>query len=217
MTVKIVPNEKGNPPGKLADAELHFTEGPLDGLKLIGFAVWERQDRRRPQRDVPGAAVLGQRRAPQLRAAAAGRRQRPRRTASGMLILAGVRRSTKRTHGAIAVVPRRCAAGVTGRSTGRNAAVFSFCRFGGSVHSSREALLELGAEERRLHAAVDDVPGQHRVAASGRGRCRSRRRRRSRPPRRASCRRCARPPRSPARRGGRRATAAPGSRSAAPT
>ena len=41
--VKIVPNEKGNPPGKLADAELHFTEGVLDGLKLIGFSVWERR------------------------------------------------------------------------------------------------------------------------------------------------------------------------------
>ena len=22
---------------------MHFTEGPLDGLKLIGFAVWERR------------------------------------------------------------------------------------------------------------------------------------------------------------------------------
>jgi hypothetical protein len=43
MTVKILPNEKGNPAGKLADAELHFNEGPLDGLKLIGFAVWERK------------------------------------------------------------------------------------------------------------------------------------------------------------------------------
>lgn len=43
MVVKITPNDKGNPPGKLADAELHFTEGPLDGLKLIGFAVWERR------------------------------------------------------------------------------------------------------------------------------------------------------------------------------
>jgi hypothetical protein len=43
MTVKIVPNDKGNPPGKLADAELHFTEGVLEGLKLIGFAVWERK------------------------------------------------------------------------------------------------------------------------------------------------------------------------------
>src|ERR1700726_3294686 len=42
--VKIVPNDKANPPGKLADAELHFTEGPLDGLKLIGFTVWERRD-----------------------------------------------------------------------------------------------------------------------------------------------------------------------------
>ena len=43
MTIKIVPNEKGNPPGKLADAELHFTHGPLEGLKLIGFSVWERK------------------------------------------------------------------------------------------------------------------------------------------------------------------------------
>ena len=43
MTIKILPNEKGNPAGKLADAELHFTSGPLEGLKLIGFAVWERK------------------------------------------------------------------------------------------------------------------------------------------------------------------------------
>ena len=43
MTIKILPNEKGNPPGKLADAELYFTDGPLEGLKLIGFAVWERK------------------------------------------------------------------------------------------------------------------------------------------------------------------------------
>lgn len=43
MTVKIVPNGQGNPPGKLADAELHFTEGPLAGLKLIGFSLWERR------------------------------------------------------------------------------------------------------------------------------------------------------------------------------
>jgi hypothetical protein len=43
MVVKIVPNDKSNPPGKLADAELHFTEGALDGLKLIGFSIWERR------------------------------------------------------------------------------------------------------------------------------------------------------------------------------
>ena len=43
MVVKIVPNDKANPPGKLADDELHFTDGVLAGLKLIGFAVWERR------------------------------------------------------------------------------------------------------------------------------------------------------------------------------
>lgn len=43
MTIKIISNEKGNPPGKLAEAELHFNDGPLEGLKLIGFSVWERK------------------------------------------------------------------------------------------------------------------------------------------------------------------------------
>ena len=43
ITVKIAPNDKANPPGKLADAELHFTDGPLSGLKLIGFSIWERR------------------------------------------------------------------------------------------------------------------------------------------------------------------------------
>jgi hypothetical protein len=43
VIVKITPNDKNNPPGKLADAELHFTEGVLEGLKLIGFGVWERR------------------------------------------------------------------------------------------------------------------------------------------------------------------------------
>ena len=46
MSVKIIANEKGNPPGKLADAEVIFEAeaGPLSGLKLVGFAVWERRD-----------------------------------------------------------------------------------------------------------------------------------------------------------------------------
>src|SRR4051812_30655605 len=43
LTVKITPNDKGNPAGKLADAELHFGDGALEGLKLIGFSVWERR------------------------------------------------------------------------------------------------------------------------------------------------------------------------------
>ncbi len=40
MKVKITLNENA-PVGKLADAELHFDDGPLAGLKLIGFAIWE--------------------------------------------------------------------------------------------------------------------------------------------------------------------------------
>lgn len=43
IIVKFVSNDRGNPPGKLADAELQFTEGALDGLKLIGFGIWERR------------------------------------------------------------------------------------------------------------------------------------------------------------------------------
>ena len=43
LTVKITPNDAGNPPGKLAEAELHFAGGPLEGMRLIGFAIWERK------------------------------------------------------------------------------------------------------------------------------------------------------------------------------
>ena len=43
LVVKITPNDKGTPVGKLADAELHFTDGELGGLKLLGFAIWERR------------------------------------------------------------------------------------------------------------------------------------------------------------------------------
>jgi len=43
IVVRITPNDKGKPPGKLADAELHFIDGELDGLKLIGFSIWERR------------------------------------------------------------------------------------------------------------------------------------------------------------------------------
>jgi hypothetical protein len=43
MVVKIIANEKQQPAGKLADAELHFSDGALEGLKLIGFSIWERR------------------------------------------------------------------------------------------------------------------------------------------------------------------------------
>jgi hypothetical protein len=42
VIVRFTRNDKGSPAGKLADAELHFSEGPLGGLKLLGFAVWQR-------------------------------------------------------------------------------------------------------------------------------------------------------------------------------
>ena len=43
MVVKIIPNDKAQPAGKLADAEVHFNDGEFEGLKLIGFAIWERR------------------------------------------------------------------------------------------------------------------------------------------------------------------------------
>jgi hypothetical protein len=43
MRILFTVNDKGTPAGLLAHAELHFTEGPLVGLKLIGFAVWQKR------------------------------------------------------------------------------------------------------------------------------------------------------------------------------
>jgi hypothetical protein len=46
VSVKIIPNDRGKPSGKLADAEVIFEAdaGPLRGLTLVGFAIWERRD-----------------------------------------------------------------------------------------------------------------------------------------------------------------------------
>ena len=44
LIVKFFPNETGSPAGKLADAEIVFTTGELEGLKLTGFAIWERRN-----------------------------------------------------------------------------------------------------------------------------------------------------------------------------
>ena len=44
MVVKVSLDDRaGRTSGKRADAELHFLSGPLEGLKLIGFGVWERR------------------------------------------------------------------------------------------------------------------------------------------------------------------------------
>ena len=45
IEVKILRNDRGKPEAKLADAEIHFVGGDLAGLKLVGFAVWERRER----------------------------------------------------------------------------------------------------------------------------------------------------------------------------
>ena len=44
IEVKILRNEHGKPADKLADAEIHFVGGELDGLKLVGFAIWRRRE-----------------------------------------------------------------------------------------------------------------------------------------------------------------------------
>jgi hypothetical protein len=50
VMIKIMPLEKGAPNGKLADAELHFTDGEMQGMRLLGFAIWN-------QRNGPGRNV----------------------------------------------------------------------------------------------------------------------------------------------------------------
>ena len=62
--VRIIPNERSSPVGKLADAELHFTAGPLAGMKLIGFSIWERRDKSGRNVTMPARqyAVNGERR-----------------------------------------------------------------------------------------------------------------------------------------------------------
>jgi hypothetical protein len=73
LTVKITPNERGNPPGKLADAELLFTTGPLAGLKLIGFSIWERRGDGSRNVTFPARQYSVKWRTPQLRTASADR------------------------------------------------------------------------------------------------------------------------------------------------
>ena len=64
-TITIIPADGrfgSAPAGKLADAELHFVGGLLDGLKLIGFAVWETRGRRSVTVPARQYSVNGERR-----------------------------------------------------------------------------------------------------------------------------------------------------------
>ena len=58
IEVKILRNEQGKPAGKLADAEIHFIDGELAGLKLVGFAIWERRDGNGRRVTFPGRPLI---------------------------------------------------------------------------------------------------------------------------------------------------------------
>ena len=44
ISVHILKTNGRGASGKLADAEIHFNGGELDGLKLVGFAVWRSRE-----------------------------------------------------------------------------------------------------------------------------------------------------------------------------
>lgn len=44
MVVRVLSNARGIPEHKLADVELVFDDGPLEGLKLVGTAIWATRD-----------------------------------------------------------------------------------------------------------------------------------------------------------------------------
>ena len=58
IEVKILRNEQSKPAGLLADAEIHFLEGELAGLKLVGFAIWERRDGTGRRVTFPGRPLI---------------------------------------------------------------------------------------------------------------------------------------------------------------
>jgi len=65
MIIKILPNDRGDPPNKLADVELLFEEGALSGLRLVGFAIWQSRTGNGRSVTLPAKAfiVRGERRA----------------------------------------------------------------------------------------------------------------------------------------------------------
>jgi hypothetical protein len=53
MRVHFILNHGGTPSSKLADVEIHFEEGLLAGLKLVGCSVWRSKKGERPTVLVP--------------------------------------------------------------------------------------------------------------------------------------------------------------------
>ena len=89
IEVKILRNEQSKPAGLLADAEIHFLDGELAGLKLVGFAIWERRDGHGRRVTFPGRPLIvhGDKRSFELlRAIGKPSRSEPRKAASRRLI-----------------------------------------------------------------------------------------------------------------------------------
>jgi hypothetical protein len=64
ITIRILRTNGPGARNQLADAEIHFTAGELDGLQLVGLAFWQRRDRRgrtsaSPRASSPCRATLG--------------------------------------------------------------------------------------------------------------------------------------------------------------
>lgn len=53
MRVHFILNHGGTPESKLADVEIHFEEGLLSGLKLVGCSVWRSRKGEAPTVLVP--------------------------------------------------------------------------------------------------------------------------------------------------------------------
>jgi hypothetical protein len=53
MRVHFVLNHGGTPASKLADVEIHFEEGLLAGMKLVGCSVWRTKKGEKPTVLVP--------------------------------------------------------------------------------------------------------------------------------------------------------------------
>ncbi|MDB5388757.1 MAG: hypothetical protein JWM11_4403 [Planctomycetaceae bacterium] len=66
MIVKITANEKGNPPGKLAEAELHFSDGPLGGSKTDRIRDLGTTRRLRSERNLSREKLRGEWRTTEL-------------------------------------------------------------------------------------------------------------------------------------------------------
>ena len=64
VAINVLPADHGAPAGKLADVELHFIAGVLEGLKLLGFTVWEGRGDNGPSVSLPSRhyVVNGERR-----------------------------------------------------------------------------------------------------------------------------------------------------------